>query len=689
MKKNLLLAIGAVFFCGLAYSQPGQWTWLHGSNFAHAVGNYGSQGIPSPTNEPPSIYEAVEFKDASGNLWIFGGVGAGSYCDLWKYDPAANLWTWMKGSGVAGDPGVFGTIGVPNAANYPPGLGYGSASWTDLNGNFWVFGGSGFTGNMNTMWRYEPSTNNWTWMNGSNTGNPPGVYGTQGVPGPLNTPGGRLETACAWTDNAGDLWLFGGTTSGGNMNDLWRYTVATNEWTWMKGSQAAAQAGTYGTRGVEDPANTPGARQVYSRWKDLTGNLWLFSGGDYPTNLLTNDMWRYNRLTNNWAWMDGNNTPTQTGLYGTKCVADSNNVPESRFENRAVVTDVNGNFWMFGGGTGGGSIPEVWNDLWIYCTGNNRWAWVGNDTTVNPAGNWGTMGVTAPTNIPNGRSGHVLWNDNAGHLYFFGGSANGWNTPFQDIWKYNIDNSCIPCNSLPTALFTAPHHICPGTCTSFNNNSINSTSWLWIFQGGSPSTSTEEDPDSICFYTPGQYDVTLIATNINGSDTLTLPNYITVYPFSPPQTIQQNGDSLISNPGFVAYQWFYDGDTIPGATNTYYIATQSGDYSLICYDNNGCIVEVVVLNVTADVTGPGGKNILLVYPNPARNQLDIQRETGIEPADITIFNAAGERIPVNHVPSSSAGSGIQSLDISQLPPGVYFLEINSGKKVLRARFIKQ
>ena len=53
-----------------------------------------------------------------------------------------------------------------------------------------------------------------------------GVYGTQGIASVSNTPGARSD-AVSWTDNAGDLWLFGGrqqdSNGDGMLNDLWRY----------------------------------------------------------------------------------------------------------------------------------------------------------------------------------------------------------------------------------------------------------------------------------------------------------------------------------------------------------------------------------------------------------------------------------------------------------------------------------
>ena len=66
---------------------------------------------------------------------------------------------------------------------------------------------------MNDLWRYDPATNMWTWMSGSNTVNQAGVYGTKGVPDAANVPGAR-ESSISWTDGSGNLWLFGGYGDG-------------------------------------------------------------------------------------------------------------------------------------------------------------------------------------------------------------------------------------------------------------------------------------------------------------------------------------------------------------------------------------------------------------------------------------------------------------------------------------------
>jgi PKD repeat protein len=52
-------------------------------------------------------------------------------------------------------------------------------------------------------------------------------------------------------------------------------------------------------------------------------------------------------------------------------------------------------------------------------------------------------------------------------------------------------------------------------------------SYDWVISGGSPATSSAQNPSST-FTTPGTYDVQLIVTNSGGADTMLIPNAITV-----------------------------------------------------------------------------------------------------------------------------------------------------------------
>src|SRR5688572_14583417 len=144
--KNFFLLLLVLFGWNTSTAQnPGEWIWIHGTNINGSPGNFGVQGVPSATNDPPCLYEACEWTDLNGNFWLYGGWGAGlgnPLADLWKYDPITNLWVWIKGPGINGIAPVYGVKGVPALTNTPGARAYGITSWVDLQGNFWLFGGS-------------------------------------------------------------------------------------------------------------------------------------------------------------------------------------------------------------------------------------------------------------------------------------------------------------------------------------------------------------------------------------------------------------------------------------------------------------------------------------------------------------------------------------------------------------------
>jgi hypothetical protein len=68
--------------------------------------------------------------------------------------------------------GVYGIKGTGSLDN-KPGARSGSVSWTDSTGNLWLFGGSkinfgGDVGDLNDLWKFEPSTGKWIWVSGDN-----------------------------------------------------------------------------------------------------------------------------------------------------------------------------------------------------------------------------------------------------------------------------------------------------------------------------------------------------------------------------------------------------------------------------------------------------------------------------------------------------------------------------------------
>ena len=349
------------------------WTWVSGTNTRYQAGEYGTMGLSSASNLPGTRRGSVSWKDSSGILWLFGGEGYdatstdGYLNDLWKFD--GTNWTWVSGANTVNQAGVYGTMSVADPANMP-GARDSSVSWIDSSGNFWLFGGYGYdsagvAGWLNDLWKYDGT--NWTWVSGANTVNQPGVYGTLNVADPANVPGSRRNSV-SWIDSSGNFWLFGGDGYDaigalGWLNGLWKFD-GTN-WIWVSGANTVNQAGVYGTKGIASASNVPEARYGSVSWKDSSGNFWLFGGQGYDSGLvltLLNDLWKFDGT--NWTWMSGANTANQPGVYGTKDVADSANVPGSRRSSVSWIED-NGYLCLFGGyGYDSAWLLGYLNDLW-------------------------------------------------------------------------------------------------------------------------------------------------------------------------------------------------------------------------------------------------------------------------------------------------------------------------------------
>lgn len=677
MKKYFTTTIIGIIFCvqPLFAQPPGEWTWMSGDNLPAQPPVFGTLGVPDPANKPGGIYEGCEWVDQAGNFYMYGGLDYNfqTKADLWKFDPVTNEWTWINGTGGVGGNPVYGTLGVAAATNQPGERGYGMLSWVDNNNNLWMYGGYSNLSitYLADFWKYDLSTNMWTWMGGDLSAGGIGNHGVMGVPSPTNLPPPSTENACTWVDGD-NLWFYGGMSQGGPyIGDMWKYNINSGEWTWMKGDTSYGAAPVYGTMGVSSPSNFPGARICYSRWKDNNGDFWIFGGSN--NGGLNNDLWKYTLATNEWTWMGGPNVSADPGNYGTPCVEAATNLPPARTEARATWTDDCGVFWLFGG-----SATNGWaNDLWRYNTNSGMWTWVSGSSVGNAGGLYGTKGVSDPANVPGARQGSHAYYDNDGNLWLFAGYAQG-GTMINDLWRYVPDPNCGACSLIPVAMFSAPNHICPGTCTDFVNLSVSATSFVWSFPGATPATSVDQNPMNICYNSPGTYAVTLIASNGNTSDTLTLNNFITVYPSPLPQGISQSGDTLFANQGAVSYQWYYDGNIINGATNYFHIAQASGSYNVVCTDNNGCEVEAVIFDVVASVHDLTHTDALFSEPNPFTNKITLL-QTGY----LSVINDIGQKVFEQKISATNT-----PVDLSFLSKGIYFLQLKSKEKVLQQKMEK-
>ena len=442
--------------CSVTASFAAAFTWVGGPKTGGSPSVNGTLGVAAISNYPGTRWGMAQWKDASGNIWAFGGWGANAAPnaaqdsnELWKYSSSTGKWTWVSGSQIGGAAGIYGSLGVAAPTNVP-GARDSAVSWIDSSGNLWLFGGNGFdsTGTnswLSDLWMYSPSSGMWTWVAGSNVGNASGNYGTLGTASASNAPGAR-SFAAGWADTNGNLWLFGGwgwDASGflSIMNDQWRYSISTGQWTWVAGSShtGPTPVGVYGTQGIAASSNLPGARFTGATWTDTGGNFWMFGGSGYGTDSYSagflNDLWMFSPTTGLWTWVGGSTDWDAAGSYGTPGVASRSNLPSGR-AGTAAWLDLNGNVWLFGGQ---GSNTGWVNDFWNYSPGSGAWTLIEGSAALNGPGGYGTQGVAAATNVPGARTSMLTWTDANGTLWLFGGMGKdsaGTSTVLNDMWKY-------------------------------------------------------------------------------------------------------------------------------------------------------------------------------------------------------------------------------------------------------------
>ena len=271
-----------------------------------------------------------------------------------------------------------------------------------------------------------------------------------------------------------------------------------NLWTWKSGSNTIDQTGIYGTKGVTDINNVPGARLNAVSWIDVSGYLCLFGGYGYDstgTKGHLNDLWKFDG--SNWTWISGYNIASQYGNYGTKSIPAASNVPGAR-EFPVSWRDSSGNLWLFGGyGHASVGTNDYLNDLWKF-DGTN-WTWVSGSNTVDQTGNYGTKGVPAASNVPGARYGAVSWRDSSDNLWLFGGAgydSTGTFGDLNDLWKFDGTNWTWVSGSNVVnqhGTYSTPGSNVPGARDSAVSW-IDSSGHLWLFGGyGLDSVGTAGD----------------------------------------------------------------------------------------------------------------------------------------------------------------------------------------------------
>ena len=152
--------------------------------------------------------------------------------------------------------------------------------------------------------------------------------------------------------------------------------------------------------------------------------------------------------------------------------------------------------------------------------------------------------------------------------------------------------------------------------------------------------------------------------------------YDSCYVFNTPPAIpvvSESNDTLFSTPA-TTYQWYFNGYQIAGATDPFYVPTQSGNYLVRITDANGCVLQystdyfyTIPIGIqTLDVT-----NTISIYPNPTTGLVQINNQSITNDFEVLVTDQIGNVI-VNE-------KNLRSFDLSSYANGIYFITIRSDE----------
>lgn len=257
------------------------------------------------------------------------------------------------------------------------------------------------------------------------------------------------------------------------------------------------------------------------------------------------------------------------------------------------------------------------------------------------------------------------------------------------------------CAGAPTPSFNANAvAICSGQSISFYNTTTGApTSYNWIFQGGTPATSTAMNP-IVNYPNAGDFSVTLVASNANGANSSNQVNYIHVdssanasftFAGTGNGNVQFTNTSTGKSP--MTYNWSFQGATPNSSTQTNPSTSypSNGTFTAYLTATNSCGVNTYTSQITVDIVGISNpfEGMLQLYPNPNEGNFVIEmKDADVQSLSFVLSDVQGKMLYSEEIAFTS-GSVKHPISLPTLAAGTYFAKISAENKTANFKVVIQ
>lgn len=170
----------------------------------------------------------------------------------------------------------------------------------------------------------------------------------------------------------------------------------------------------------------------------------------------------------------------------------------------------------------------------------------------------------------------------------------------------------------------------------------------------------------------GSITVSSVVSSVT-TDTLT----VTVYELPETPVIGQDADQLfVANDDAHSVQWYLDGAIIDGATGNTVDITDAGAYSVVFTSADDCTSTSEAYSTALDVDNIiTDAKVSALYPNPAEETISLTIDyLNSHDMQLNIMDALGKSVYQSNK-TAQAGQQIYTVDVSEMPSGLYFVQI--------------